>query len=100
MNLAIYLAILLISATGLVLFVPRLADIRAVVTGDFQVTSGIAISQDYPEDTRTRDRTVTIQSPATGEEGQCYIFRCPLLETGELVTIRYYQYSKAGFIAQ
>lgn len=99
-NHSIYFVILSISLVGIILSFPRLVDMKAVLTNDFQIANGIVISQDYPNEDEKKNRTVTIENPATGEDEKYYIFRCPLLEEGKQITIYYYQNSRDGFLKQ
>ena len=99
-NHVIYSIILIISIIGIILSFPRLSDMKAVLTNDFQIVSGVVISQDYSDEDEKKNRMVTIENPATGDDEKYYIFRCPLLEEGERITIYYYQNSRDGFLKQ
>lgn len=99
-NHGIYTIIMTISLIGIALSSPRLLDIKAVLTNDFQTVSGIVVSQDYANENEIKNRTVTLENPTTGENEKYYIFRCPLLEEGEQITVYYYKHSRDGFLEQ
>lgn len=99
-NHGIYTIILTISLVGIVLSFPRLLDMKAVLTSDFQIASGAVVSQDYANENEIKNRTVTIENLTTGEDEKYYIFRCPLLEEGEQITVYYYKNSRDGFLEQ
>lgn len=94
---AVYLLILCFSLIGLISSFPRFLDLPAVLTNDFQYDRGRVVSQDYSEEGDKRNRTVTIEN-YLGDVEKYYIFRCPRLEEGNIVTIHYYKYSRNGFL--
>lgn len=99
-NDGIYIMLLIISLLAITLSFPRLLDLNAVLTNDFQIKEGVVIFQDYSDETEKRNRTVIIESKESRSDEKYYIFRCPLLEKGEKVTIYYYQNSRTGFLKQ
>lgn len=99
-NYSIYFLIMGIALIGISLSFPRLLDMKAVLTNDFQIANGVVISQDYSNEDAKKNRTVTIEDIVTGDDVKYYIFRCPLLEKGKQITIYYYKNSRDGYLKQ
>ena len=94
---AVYLLILFFSLIGIILSFPLFLDLPAVLTNDFQYDIGRVVSYEYSEESDKRNRTVTIENHL-GNVQKYYIFRCPRLEEGNIVTIHYYKHSRNGFL--
>lgn len=95
---AVYLLILCIGLFGFILSFPLFLDLPAVLTNDFQYVKGEVISFDYPYEDEKKNRTVIIKNIVSGDEEKYYVFRCPQLDEGNIVTIYYYNYSHDGFL--
>jgi len=84
----------------LVISTPKLLDFKDVVNKDFQFITGIVVSQDHADEYRKVKRTVQVEDMLEGETHQLYIFYCPYLNEGEVITVACLEHSHYGLIVE
>lgn len=84
----------------LMLSIPKFMDFKDVVKKEFQFVTGTVLFQDNPEEQRNVKRTIQIEDVENNEKYQLYIFHCPYLEEGEIITVAYLGNSHYGVIVE